>query len=96
MDKHKRIDKFLSGTAGGSFDKPMEIRNPLVLMFETPDGKITCHIHHRVGDTHKTYGLLICDLVRHVANAFHVDEDDVWEWVDKERHHHTTEITRPS
>ena len=96
VSKRKRIDHFLSGTAGGSFDKPMELHNPLIVMFETPDGKITCHIHRRIDDTHQTYGLLICDLVRHVSNAFKVDEDDVWDWVDKEREHHTTDITVPS
>jgi len=30
------------------------------------------------------YGLLIADLVRHVASAFKVDEREVWEWVGKE------------
>jgi hypothetical protein len=42
------------------------------------------------------YGLLIADLVRHVARAFKVGEDAVWEWVDKERGHPTTPITNPS
>ena len=40
--------------------------------------------------------MLICDLVRHAAKAFDVDEDDVWEWVDKERRDPTTPITRLS
>jgi hypothetical protein len=31
-----------------------------------------------------------------VAKAFKVDEDDVWEWVDKERYHYTTDIQEPS
>ena len=46
--------------------------------------------------THETYGLLIADLVRHVARAFKVGEEAVWEWVDKERGHPTTPITNPS
>ena len=29
--------------------------------------------------THKEYGILIADIVRHVANAFKVHETDVWE-----------------
>ena len=95
----KRIDKFKSSTSGlpvgGSSDQPMMITHPLVIMFEQ-DGNIVCHIHPRQQDSHSGYGLLICDLVRHVANAFKVDEDDVWEWVDKERHHHTTDIRTPS
>ncbi len=97
--KSKRIDKFLSNTSGalvgGTSEQPMMINAPLVIMFEQ-DGNIVCHLHPRPTDSYRGYGLLICDLVRHVAGAFKVDEDDVWEWVDKERHHHTTEITRPS
>ena len=94
----KRINEFLSGTSGpigGSIEQPMMIQDPLVLMFEQ-DKKIVCHIHPRAKDSYRGYGLLICDLVRHVANAFKVEEDDVWEWVDKERHNHTTDITQPS
>ena len=76
--------------------EPTIIEKPRVVMFEQ-DGKVVCHLHQStMADSHSDYGLLICDLVRHVASAFEVDEDDVWEWVDKERYHHTTEITRPS
>ena len=39
---------------------------------------------------------MICDLVRHVAGAFKVDEAAVWEWVEKERHNPTDQITTPS
>lgn len=75
----------------------MQIENPLVIMFREPEqGNIVTHIHPHENIDHKGYGLIICDLVRHVANAFGVDEDDVWDWVDRERYHHTTEITRPS
>lgn len=67
------------------------LSNPLLVMFEQ-DGKIVCHIHPRSVDSHKTYGLLICDLVRHLANAFKVDEEKVWQWVDLERDNPTTDI----
>jgi hypothetical protein len=40
--------------------------------------------------------LLVCDFVRHLALMHKVDEDAVWEWVDRERYHHTTEIVQPS
>ncbi len=76
-------------------DQRFEIKDPLVIMFEGPDKKVICHLHP-ADLKHSHYGLLVCDLVRHVADCFKVDEDDVWEWVDKERHHHTTNITRPS
>jgi len=97
--KRRRIKDFMSSTSGepvgGTTEQPMTITAPLVIMFEC-DGKIVCHIHPRPQDSHKSYGLLVCDLVRHLAGAFKVDEDDVWEWVDKERHHHTTKIIQPS
>jgi hypothetical protein len=77
-------------------EQAWEIRNPLVIMFQTPpDNAVVCHIHpgdHR----YEEYGLLICDLVRHVAAAFKVEEDRVWEWVDKERYHPTTKVRQPS
>jgi len=95
----KRIDEFMSSTSGlavgGSPGQPMMITAPLVIMFEQ-DKSVVCHIHPPPTYSHKTYGLLICDLVRHIANAFKVDEDDVWEWVDKERYYHTTDIRQPS
>jgi len=77
---------------------PMIVEQPYVIMFK-PKGSDTIHTHLYRGDEkidHRHYGLLVCDLVRHVANAYDVPEDDVWEWVDKERHKHTTDITRPS
>lgn len=77
--------------------KVMRIEQPLVIMFEASGGEIVCHIHpSKTASAHHHYGLLICDLVRHVARAFKVAEDDVWEWVDKERHRPTTEIKTPS
>ncbi len=76
-------------------EKQIRIENPLVIMFEAPDGQVMCHIHpSKRAKSHQHYGLLICDLVRHVASAFHVREDDVWEWVDKERRHPTSAITK--
>jgi hypothetical protein len=77
-------------------NEAMRIENPLVIMFEH-EGQIVCHIHPSDNaNSHEHYGLIICDLVRHVARAFKVEEDDVWEWVEKERHNPTTDLTRPS
>ena len=74
----------------------MTINDPLVIMFED-EGQVVCHIHPSgTASSHREYGLIICDLVRHVAHAFQVEEEEVWEWVDKERHHPTTEFTQPS
>lgn len=74
---------------------PMVLNKPLVVMFEH-DERIICHLWPRESDTYQGFGLLACDLVRHIANAFKVEENAVWEWVDKERRRHTTGITRPS
>ena len=77
-------------------DKVIKIEQPLVIMFEDK-GSVVCHIHpSERAKSHREYGLLICDLVRHGARAFEVEEDAVWEWVDKERRRPTTAITRPS
>ena len=76
--------------------QPMVIAEPLVIMYEAPGGQVITNIHPKKGLTHKAYGLLICDLVRHVGRAYKVPEDDVWEWVDRERKRPTTDITNPS
>lgn len=74
---------------------PIEIEAPLLIMYEQ-DGKVMCRIHRPPDYTHKHYGLLICDAVRHVARAFKIEEDDVWDWVERERYKQSTEFTSPS
>jgi hypothetical protein len=77
-------------------EERIQFVNPLVIMHELDDHSIACAIHRSEHvNSHEAYGLLVCDLVRHVATAFQVPEDAVWEWVDKERYHHTTEIGKP-
>jgi hypothetical protein len=74
----------------------MKIKAPLVIMFEDEGtNNVVCHLYpsEKCGD-YESYGLLVCDLVRHVARLFDVEEGQVWEWVDKERTNPTTEITR--
>ena len=80
----------------GADEQQVRIDNPLVVMFEGPERKVVTRIHIPTGYTHKMFGLLVCDLVRHLARAFKVSEDDIWEWVDKERRKPTSDITRPS
>jgi hypothetical protein len=71
----------------------VEIRNPLLIYFEV-DGKTLVHIHpSELTPTHEQFGIVICDLVRHVALNFSVPESAVWEWVDKERFNPTGEVT---
>lgn len=68
------------------------IERPLILMFQNGD-KVECRIHPPFDHTHQHYGILVCDLVRHIADMFGVPEDKVWYWVEKERRHPTTHIT---
>ncbi len=82
-----------------------QIENPLIIMFceaapwveDAYDrSSIVCRLYPRPRDTYEGYGIMVCDLMRHIAKAFDVDEDDVWEWVDKERHHPTIDLQLPS
>jgi hypothetical protein len=91
VTKKKRITEFKSFAP--SVPPPTErlYVQPLIIMFQVPGEKgVTCHIYPtKPGEDgwsdYMHYGILICDLVRYVAGAFNVTEDDVWEWVDKER-----------
>jgi hypothetical protein len=89
----KRLTELSLG-GGGSSGRPLRIEKPMLMMFEH-EGKIVCHIYPE-GYDHTHYGLLICDLVRHLSRAFKVEEDEIWEWIERERRQPTTEITQPS
>lgn len=69
----------------------MEIRDPLLLVFENEDGDVQTHLYPGKWG-HKEYGILVADVVRHIAKAFKIHENDVWEWVDKERDKPTSPV----
>jgi hypothetical protein len=70
--------------------------DPLIMIYRQ-DGKVFFEFNPRGSYSgHESYGVLVCDLVRHIANSFQVDEEAVWKWVDKERLHHTIEFKRLS
>ena len=69
----------------------MKIEKPLIVVFEN-DGKVQTHLYPGERN-HAQYGILIADVVRHVANAYNIHENDVWEWVDKERYRPTSQVT---
>ena len=71
------------------------IDNPLAIVFQA-EGKVFYHLHPPAGWTHEHYGLLVCDLVRHVAQAMKVEEGAIWEWVERERSKPTSPITQVS
>ena len=69
------------------------VKNPLVVMSDNDDGvTYSCQLYAQ-NYGHEGYGLLICDLVRHVARCFKVHEDDVFEWIEKERRNPTAPIS---
>lgn len=75
--------------------EPFIVEKPLIIVFDQ-DGHLTVHLFPGPEHTHEHYGLLIADLVKHVALCFKVSDEEVWEWVDKERRHPTTLFTVPS
>jgi hypothetical protein len=95
MTRRMKTDHLSDAIREAAEQQPIVLRDPVIVMYRE-GGALVCRIHPAKDDTHKHYGLMICDLVRHVANAFKVDEADVWEWVDKERRNPTTKITNPS
>jgi hypothetical protein len=75
--------------------KPIYITDPLVIIYPEDDRNIF-RIHVPDGYDHAQYGLLVCDLVRHIAKALKVHEDAVWMWVDAERDMPTAECIEHS
>lgn len=55
----------------------MKIKDPYIIVFQSDDQVQTRLCPGSWGV--QEYGILIADLVRHVANAFHVHEKEVWE-----------------
>lgn len=65
---------------------------PFVVISLGMDGKTSFLISRLPGYQYPHYGLIICDLVRHVAKAFGVNEEFVWSWVERERRNPTTDL----
>jgi hypothetical protein len=64
------------------------MKRPLVIMSETPDGKVEIALAPGNDERLQTYPgfvSLVCDLVRHIAGAFDVPEEKVWASVERER-----------
>ena len=73
-------------------DTGIIIKQPYIIMFKDDvNRKAVCHLYPHDLD-HRGYGLLICDLVRHVAKHFDVHEDAIWDWVERERDKPTTKL----
>ena len=74
----------------------IRIEDPLVIMFRDHAGEIITRIHRPKDFDHTHYGILVCDLVRHIARAVKVNENDVWEVVEKERANPTSGVRSAS
>ena len=74
--------------------KITEIKNPWIIIHqpEGDDGKIRTLLAGKPEAGYEDFALIVCDLIRHIAAGFHVSENDVFEWIDKERKKPTTEI----
>lgn len=72
---------------------PAMVKYPLIFTFLDHQDAPICVLSPPPGYGYQAYGLLICDLVRHVSRLFKVNEEDVFEWIEKERHKPTTTIT---
>ncbi len=57
----------------------------MIIIHKTDTGKIETIIRPQEGDQYRHYAMYVTDLVRHIAKAWHVDEMQVWYYVDKER-----------
>ena len=73
--------------------QPTIVDHPMVIIFRDQDGEPETHIHPCPEDTYAEYGIIICDLVRHVARCYGVAETAVWQWVDAERNRPTAPLT---
>ena len=72
---------------------PTRVTKPLVLMFEDDKHNVVCALYPSEHvNCHEAYGLIVCDLVRHIAVKFDVHEDSVWQWVMAERNKPTTTL----
>lgn len=71
------------------------IESPLVIMFRH-DTDLICKVHRPHDLKWEAYGLVVADLVRHIALAANIDEAVVWSWVDQERENPTAKPERAS
>ena len=67
------------------------VTKPYIIVYETEDGNGTkVEIWPPPDYDFRHYGLLVADVIRNVAAAFHVPEQSVFDWVKKEMNKPTT------
>ena len=71
------------------------IENPWIIVHQPGwlNGKMETILGSLEGHHHSHFGLAIADVIRHVAQAYDVDEADVLQWVHEEMDDPTTELS---
>lgn len=64
----------------------------VVVIERDANGKTVTQIVGSQELTIPVFGLMLVDILRHGAAALKVAEDEVWEWVEAERNHPTTDL----
>jgi len=54
------------------------VSQPYLVIYTDEEGTPSCILYPRQDDRYEYYGLLAYDLVRHIARAFKISDDDVW------------------
>jgi hypothetical protein len=67
------------------------IADPILIVFKA-DGKTVTRLHPPADYSHEIYGILVADIIRHIANWFQVEPKDILEWTVKELESPTTDI----
>ena len=68
------------------------IHDPLIVIYRPEEGGEAITLIMKSDLSHRHFGLLVADLIRHIAAAYQVREEDVVEWVNREMNHPTTKI----
>ncbi len=56
-----------------------------LILTEDDTGKLVCLIRKQPSDIAGHFGIALADCARHVAKAFDVDEEVVFDWIERER-----------
>jgi hypothetical protein len=66
-------------------DVEKTLQNARLILTSDDSGKLVCLIKRQPGDVVGHFGIALADCARHVAKAFGVGEDEVFDWIERER-----------
>ena len=73
-------------------DGIIPIVDPWIIVHQ-PEDKLETILAGPPDTNYERFGIVIADVIRHVANRFNVEEADVMNWVNREIDDPTTELT---